>query len=277
MCLKLRDFLRILFGGIQFMGWLENLGNKSGPFFLHFSSISSKKSLCLFRPCNFYCDCSFLGFFDSSLFWANLSCFLLLSSSCLFCPLALQKSRSLFTHKDLSTIANPRKTTGNDTIIRKSRSRWAYAKCYFFYFVACPNSMNEPERIFCYVSIICLNCLDIRQVPDRCLAIVEQYRHLPDSWPVVVNGYWCEGNLIKWRHQELALRNSAPSTKYLRIILVQNDYSLQLVLVHEMTRTDVTVPEHSGCRCQSSFRKATPRKMALPANTMHHRAGWLRA
>jgi hypothetical protein len=31
-------------------------------------------------------------------------------------------------------------------------------------------SMNEPERIFCYVSIICMSCLGIRQAPDRCLA-----------------------------------------------------------------------------------------------------------
>ena len=32
------------------------------------------------------------------------------------------------------------------------------------------NSMNEPERIFCYVSIISMNCLDTRQVPDMCLS-----------------------------------------------------------------------------------------------------------
>jgi hypothetical protein len=34
--------------------------------------------------------------------------------------------------------------------------------------------MNEPERIFCYVSIICMSCLGIRQAPDRCLATLFQ-------------------------------------------------------------------------------------------------------
>jgi hypothetical protein len=51
----------------------------------------------------------------------------------------------LFTHKDLRTIANPRKTTRNDTIISKSRSRWASAKCCFFYFVATGIAVFDSE------------------------------------------------------------------------------------------------------------------------------------
>ena len=50
---------------------------------------------------------------------------------------SLPKIPSLFIHKGLRTIADSRKTTRNDTIIRKSWSRWASAKCCFFYYVAC--------------------------------------------------------------------------------------------------------------------------------------------
>jgi len=56
-----------------------------------------------------------------------------------------KKSRPLFTHKDLSTIANPRETTSNDTMIRKNRSRWAFEKGYFFYFVATENLVFDFE------------------------------------------------------------------------------------------------------------------------------------
>ena len=54
-----------------------------------------------------------------------------------FTHLSLPKIPSLFIYKGLRTIANSRKSTWNDTIIRKSWSRWTSAKCYFFYFVAC--------------------------------------------------------------------------------------------------------------------------------------------
>ncbi len=56
----------------------------------------------------------------------------------IFSPaLSLPKIPSLFIHKGLRTIANSRKTTRNDTIIRKSWSRWASAKYYSCYFEAC--------------------------------------------------------------------------------------------------------------------------------------------
>ena len=51
----------------------------------------------------------------------------------------------------------------------------------------------------------------------------------------------------------------------------------QVFVVYEMTGPEVTVPEHSGCCRQSSFSMATPRKMALPANNIHRKTGWLRA
>jgi hypothetical protein len=56
-----------------------------------------------------------------------------------------------------------------------------------------------------------------------------------------------------------------------------NGQPLQLILIHKRTTMKVTVPEHSGCCRQSSFSKATPRKMALPADTMQRQARWLRA
>ncbi len=45
----------------------------------------------------------------------------------------------------------------------------------------------------------------------------------------------------------------------------------------QMTGTDMTGSEYSVYCRQSSFIKAKPRKMALPANTMPRKAGWIRA
>ena len=106
--------------------------------------------------------------------------------------------------------------------------------------------MNEPERIFCYVSIIFMNCFGIRQVPDRCMATYY------NDWPwhrqihdVEYNASWSR-RAVQMSYEAWLIGRDMDASK--KVFCGNGEFSTWLWALHRC-------PEERKCACYITFCK----------------------